>query len=58
MVEIWPFFPVNLDVDEMIIHETGRIFVLKAFALHHMTPVAGGITNTDQDGFIFRPGPL
>jgi hypothetical protein len=29
------------------------VFVFKAFVRHHMTPVAGTVTNTEQNRFVF-----
>ena len=32
-------------------------FILEALPFHHMTPMAGGIPDTDDDRFIFLSGP-
>src|SRR5260221_2033689 len=58
MVEVGPFFPVDLDVDEMFVHETGRVRVFEAFSFHYMTPVTGGITDAYQNGLVLRTGFL
>ena len=45
MIEVGAFFPVDLDVDKMLIHQACHSFVLKTFPFHHMAPMTGRITN-------------
>src|SRR4051812_8398116 len=52
MVQIRPLFPVDLDIDKMLIHERGRFLVLKTLLFHNMAPMTGGITNAYQQGFV------
>ena len=49
LVKIRPFFPIDLDADEMLIHQLGDGFIFKRFSLHHMAPVTGGITNGQEN---------
>src|SRR5579863_5412276 len=49
VIQIRPLFPVDLDVDKMLIHEPRGIGILKAFSFHDMAPVTGRITDADQD---------
>src|SRR5690242_11047613 len=51
LVEIWSFLAIHFDVDEMLIHDRGGGFVFERFMCHHMTPVTGGISNRQQNGF-------
>ena len=52
LVQVWPFLPVNLDVDEQPVHDFGGFRVLKRFVRHDMAPVAGGIADAEQDGLV------
>ena len=42
-VEIRALLPVDLDVDEEVVHRRRDLFVLERFVLHHVAPVAGGV---------------
>ncbi len=55
-VEVGAFFAVYFDVDEMGVHGNGRFFIFKGFVGHHMAPVAGGVADTEQDGFVLCLG--
>ena len=55
-IEIGPLFPVHLDVDEQPVHHRSRLGVLKTFMGHHMAPMAGRITNREQDRFLRLAG--
>jgi hypothetical protein len=55
MVEVWAFFAVYLDVDEIFVHDGRRAFIFKAFAFHHMAPMAGSITDAYEDRLVFIP---
>jgi hypothetical protein len=52
-VQIGSFLPVDLDVDKVFIHQIGNFFILEGFVSHYMTPMAGGISNAQQDRLIF-----
>ena len=44
-VNIWAFLAVYFNADKILVHQCGNARVFKAFALHHMTPVTGAVTN-------------
>src|SRR5262249_14045494 len=52
VVEIGSFFPIYLDVDEMLVHEGGDLGVLKRLVCHHMTPMAGRVADGQEDRFV------
>ncbi len=56
LVEVGAFFAIHLDVDEMLVHHCGYVYIFKRFVRHHMAPVAGGITYREQDGFVLFAG--
>ncbi len=39
---------VDLDVDEILVHQRSRLGRFKAFMRHHMAPMAGGIADGQQ----------
>ena len=49
MVHIGPLFPIDLDIDEELVHDLGDVRVLEALMRHHVAPMAGGIADGDQD---------
>src|SRR5215475_8267988 len=53
LIEIGTLFAVDFDTNEILIHRARDPFVLEGFAFHDMTPMAGGITDTQQDRFVF-----
>ena len=55
-INIRPFFPVNLDIDEQLIHQRGNVFVLKGLVRHNVAPVARRIANAQQNRFVFSLG--
>jgi hypothetical protein len=57
MIQVGSFFPVDLYIDKILVHDTGGRFIFKTFPLHHMTPVAGGIADADKDGLVLFLGP-
>ena len=50
LVDVGPFFPIDLDVDEVAVHHAGDVGVLEALVGHHVAPVARGIADRQQDG--------
>jgi hypothetical protein len=40
LVDVGSLFPVDLDVDEVTVHQRGGVAVFEAFVRHHMAPVA------------------
>src|SRR5215467_6972476 len=53
VVEIRSFFPIHLDVDEMLVHEGGDLVILKRLVCHHMTPMAGRVADGKEDRSVF-----
>ena len=51
-----PFFAVHLDIDELVVHHLSDLLVFERFMFHHMAPVAGGVTNAQEDRFVLFPG--
>jgi hypothetical protein len=48
-VDIGALFAVELDVDEVFIHEGGNVGVFEALMGHDMAPVASSVTAGQQD---------
>jgi len=40
-VQVGTFLAVDLDADEVFVHELGHVDVLEDLVFHHVTPVAG-----------------
>ena len=57
LVDIRPLFAVYLDRNKVGVQIFRHRFVFKAFVLHHMTPVTGGITDGQKNGFVLPLGP-
>ena len=55
-VDVGSFLAVDLDADDEIVLQSGDRLVLEGFALHDVAPVAGGVADADQDGFVFGAG--
>jgi hypothetical protein len=47
-VDVGTLFAVDLDADEVLVHQGRRLLVLEALALHDMAPVAGRVADRDQ----------
>ena len=52
MIQVWPFLPVNLDANKILVHQGGRLEVFKTLPLHDMAPMAGCIANAHNNRFI------
>ncbi len=48
-VDVGALLAVDLDRDEVLVHEGGRRVVLERLALHHVAPVAGRVADRQQD---------
>ena len=48
-VDVGSLLPVDLDVDEMPVHQRGGVVVFEAFVRHYMAPVAGRVADRQQD---------
>lgn len=57
-VDIWALLAINFDADEVLIQEAGHFRVGEGFPFHHMAPMAGGVANGEEYGFILLPGAL
>ena len=55
-VDVRPFLPVHLDVDEGRVHEPCGLDVLEGLPLHDMAPVTRRIADREEDGTVLLPG--
>src|SRR6185437_14018034 len=58
MIQIGTLLPVDLDVDEMLVHVPGSLRVFETFPLHDMAPMTRGIPDAHQDRFVLLAGRL
>ncbi len=58
LVHIGPFFSIYLYIDKQAVHHLGHCLVLKALALHDVTPVAGAIADADEQQSVRVAGQL
>ena len=56
LVQVRPLLPVDLDADEVLVHQRGDGLVLEGLVLHHVAPVAGRVADAQKDRLVFRPG--
>lgn len=56
MIKIRTFFPVNLDIDEIAVHQRGNCRIFKTLPFHYMAPMAGSIAYANQYRLLLRPG--
>ncbi len=54
-VDVRPFLAVDLDGDEMLADQPPDLRVLEALVRHHVAPVAGGVTDREQDRHVPPP---
>ncbi len=52
LVQVRPLLAVNLDVDEVVVHHAGGGLVLEGFVRHHVTPVASGVADRQEDRLV------
>ena len=52
LVDVGTFLPIDLYVDEKLVHERGGFAVFETLVRHHMAPVAGRVANRQQDRLI------
>jgi hypothetical protein len=57
-IDVRPLLPIDLDVDEVLVHVCRGLGVLEGLALHHMAPVAGGIADREQDWPVLLSRPV
>ena len=55
-IDVGALLAVHFDVHEMVVHVRGDLRIAKGFALHHVTPVAGRITDREEDRLVFLAG--
>ena len=55
-VQVGALFAVHFDVDEEFVHHLGDFGVGEGFARHHMAPVAGGVSDGEQDRAVLAFG--
>ena len=48
-IDIRTFLPVDFNIHEPRVHEGRDFFVLERLALHHVAPMAGGITDREKN---------
>ena len=56
-IDIRTLLTVDLDRDEMVVHELGGFGVFEAFMGHDMAPVAGSIADRKDDRLVLGFGP-
>ena len=54
-VEVGPLLAVDLDADEVLVHQRRRLRVLERLVLHHVAPVARGVADREQDRPVLVP---
>ncbi len=54
LVQVGTLFPVDLDVDEIPVHQGRDFGILEGLVRHHVAPMAGGVTDRKQDRLILR----
>ena len=57
-VDVGPLLSVDLDADELEVHQLGDARVLERLALHDVAPVARGVADAQQDRLVLRLRPL
>ena len=57
-VQVGALLTVDLDADERPVHERADLLALEDLALHDVTPVAGRVTDRQEDEPVFLAGPL
>ena len=55
-IDIGAFFAVDFDADEKGVEEASDGGIFEGFVSHDMAPVAGGIADGEEDGFVFLLG--
>ena len=49
LVDVGPLLAIDLDADEQLVHHARRRLVLEALVRHHVAPVAGRVSDREQD---------
>ena len=57
-VDVGPLLAIDLDVDEVLVHQSRRGRALERLVRHHVAPVAGAVADREEDGPLLSPGAL
>jgi hypothetical protein len=57
VVDVRALLPVDLHVDEPLVHEPCDVRVLERLPFHHVAPVAGGVADGQEDGTVLASRP-
>jgi hypothetical protein len=52
-VDVRPFFAIDLDVHESLVHQARRFSVFEGFVSHDMTPMARGVADAQEYRLVF-----
>ena len=55
-IDVGSLLAVDLDVDEVLVHEAGDLVRLEGLVSHHVAPVAGAVANGEEDGLVLLAG--
>ena len=58
LVDVGALLAIDFDVDEQLIHHRRGRFVLETLVRHHVAPVAGGVSDREQDRLVRCVRPL
>ena len=58
VIDIGSFFAIDFNGDEGLVHEFSDLEVLEGFFFHDVAPVACGVTDGEEDGFMIFLGLL
>ena len=56
-VDVGPLLAIHLDAHEPGVHRRGDLVVFERLVRHHVTPVAGGVADRQQDRHVALPRP-
>jgi hypothetical protein len=54
-IQVRPLFSIDLDIDEVFVHQPGDFFILERLVFHDVAPVARRVADAEQNGFVFFP---
>ena len=57
-VDVGALLAIDFDANKILVEDRGDLGVFKRLLLHHVAPVAGGVSDAQEDGFVFIPGLL
>ena len=56
-IDVGTLFAIDFDRHEMLVEHRRDCVGLERFVLHHVTPVAGGVSDGEKDRLVFGPRP-